>query len=193
MVVTALSTLSAGLGASTSELQWVMDAYTQVLAGLILLVGVLGDRLGRRRLLLAGLLMFGVSSVAASLMNSAGGLIALRAVMGVGATAIVPLAFSILPTLFSDQERPRAVAVLSAPVFPGLPLGPLVAGWLLAHFAWGSIFLINAPVAAVALIGVWSFIPERRDAHPPGLDWPGALLSVAGVTALVYGIATDGK
>src|SRR5512146_1197599 len=108
--------------------------------------------------------------------------------MGVGAAAIVPLSFSILPTLFTDQERPRAVAMLSATVFLGLPLGPLVAGWLLAHFAWGSIFLINAPVVAVALMGAWSLIPESRDADPPRLDWLGALLSVAGVTALVYGI-----
>jgi EmrB/QacA subfamily drug resistance transporter len=188
VVVTALPTLSARLGASTSELQWVMDAYTLVLAGLILPAGVLGDRFGRRRLLLLGLLVFGVSSVAASQMSSAGSLIALRAVMGVGAAAIVPLSFSILPTLFTDQERPRAVAMLSATVFLGLPLGPLVAGWLLARFAWGSIFLINAPVVAVALIGAWSLIPESRDAHPSRLNWLGALLSVAGVTALVYGI-----
>lgn len=188
VLITALPTLSAKLGATTSQLQWVMDAYTLALAGLLLPAGVLGDRFGRRRLLMLGLLLFGVSSVVASQMTSADGLIALRAVMGAGAAAILPLSLSILPSLFSDRERPRAVAVLTAMAFLGLPLGPLVAGWLLTRYALGSIFLINAPVVAIALLGVWLLVPESKDARAPRLDWLGALLSVAGVTALVYGI-----
>ena len=188
VVVTALPTLSEKLGASTGQLQWVMSAYTLVLSGLILIAGVLGDRLGRRRVLLAGLLVFGVSSVIASQMSSAGGLIAMRAAMGIGAAAIVPLSLAIIPTLFSEEERPRAIAALAAIMFIGLPLGPLVSGWLLTRFAWGSIFLINAPVIAIALLGVGLLVPESRDPRPARLDWLGALLSVSGVTALVYGI-----
>jgi len=188
VVVTALPTLSVTLGASTSQLQWVMNAYTLVLAGLILPAGVLGDRLGRRSVLLAGLALFGVGSLAASLVGSAEGLIASRALMGAGAAAIVPLSISILPSLFLERERPRAVAALAASVFLGLPLGPLVAGFLLERYAWGSIFLINLPVVAIALLGVWRLVPETRDERAPRLDWLGASLSVSGVTALVYGI-----
>ena len=188
VVVTALPTLSAKLGASTDQLQWVMNAYTLVLSGLILIAGVLGDRLGRRRVLMVGLLVFGVSSVIASQISSAGGLIAMRALMGVGGAAIVPLSLAMLPSLFSEQERPRAVAALAAIMFIGLPLGPLVAGWLLTRFAWGSIFLINAPVVAIALVGVGVLVPESREPHPARLDWLGALLAIGGVTALVYGI-----
>lgn len=188
VVVTALPTLSEDLGASTSQLQWVMNAYTLALAGLILPAGVLGDRLGRKRLLLAGLGLFGISSVVVSQMSSAGGLIALRVVMGVGAAVIVPLSLSILPSLFSPADRPRAVAMLAAATFLGLPLGPLVAGFLLTRYAWGSIFLINLPVVALALGAIWRLVPETRDPRPSRLDWPGALLSVTGVTTLVYGI-----
>lgn len=188
VVVTALPTLSAKLGASTGALQWVMNAYTLVLAGLILPAGVLGDRLGRRRVLLGGLAVFGVSSLVASQTSSAGGLIALRAVMGVGAAAIVPLAFSILPSLFSEDERPRAISVLAATVFLGLPLGPLIAGFLLERYSWGSIFLINVPVVALALAGVWRLVPDSKDERAPRLDLLGALLAVTAVTALVYGI-----
>ena len=188
IVVTALPTLSQKLGASTMELQWVMNAYTLVLAGLILPYGVLGDRLGRRRLLLFGLLVFGLASFFASRTSSPAGLIALRAMMGVGAAAILPLAFSILPSMFSDEQRPRAISVLAATVFLGLPLGPLAAGFLLERFAWGSIFLINLPVVVLALLGVRLCVPESKDARAPRLEWRGVLLSVAGVTALVYGV-----
>lgn len=188
VVVTALPTLSVKLGASTEQLQWVMDAYLLVMSGLLLPAGVLGDRYGRRRLLVLGLLLFGVGSVAASQMSTAEGLIALRAVMGVGAAPIVVLMYSILPSMFSGEERLRAVAVTSASTFIGLTLGPLVGGWLLTRFAWGSIFLINAPLIAVALLLIWFLVPESKDPRARRLDWPGATLSITGVTALVYGI-----
>jgi len=188
VVFTALPTLAVKLGASTGQLQWVMDSYLVVLSGLLLPAGVLGDRFGRKRLLVLGLLLFGVSSAFAALTVSADGLIALRALMGVGAAPILVLMYSILPSMFSDKERMRAVAVTSASTFVGLSLGPLVGGWLLAHYSWGSIFLINPPLIAIALLGVWFLVPESKDGGAPRLDRLGAVLSVAGVTALVYGI-----
>jgi EmrB/QacA subfamily drug resistance transporter len=188
ILFTALPTLAAELHASTSELQWISAAYTLTLGGLLLAAGVLGDRYGRRRLLLIGLALFGVASVAASQMTSATGLIAMRAIMGAGGAIILPLSLSIIPSLFSEEERPRAVGLASVGAFLGLPLGPLVAGWLLTRFAWGSIFLINAPVVVVALLGVAFLVPESRDPSAGRLDLVGAVLSAAAVVGLVYGI-----
>ena len=188
ILVTALPTLSARLGATTSQLQWISAAYILAMAVLLMPAGVFGDRFGRRRLLLFGLLLFGVSSVVASQVTSADGLILMRALMGAAAAVITPLALSVLPSMFSDQERPRAIAVSMIAGYLGLPLGPLVAGWLLTHFAWGSIFLINAPVVILALLGVWFMVPESKDPEAPHLDWIGAALALAGVTAVTYGI-----
>jgi MFS transporter, DHA2 family, multidrug resistance protein len=188
IVVTALPTLSARLGATTDQLQWIAAAYTLALAGFMIPAGVLADRLGRRRMLLVALCLFGVSSVAASQMATAEGLILMRAVMGTAGAFIFPISLAILPTVFSEQERPRAIAIGGAGMFLGLPLGPLVAGWLLTHYDWGSIFLINGPVVLLALLGAWIFIPESRDPNAPRLDVVGAALVVAGVTSLVYGI-----
>jgi MFS transporter, DHA2 family, multidrug resistance protein len=188
VLITALPTLSSKLGATTSDLQWIVAGYTLTLGGLLLPGGVLGDRYGRKRLLLVGLAIFGVSSVIASQMTTATGLIAMRALMGVGAALVLPLSLSILPSMFTAEERPRAIAATAAGAFLGLPLGPLVAGWLLTHYAWGSVFLINAPVVVVALLGVWFLVPEGKDPHPRSFDWVGGLLAVVGVTALVYGV-----
>ncbi len=188
IVVTALPTLSAKLGATTDQLQWISAAYTLALAGFMIPAGVLADRLGRRRMLLAALVLFGASSIAASQMTTANGLILMRAVMGIAGAFIFPISLAILPTIFSEAERPRAIAIGGAGMFLGLPLGPLVAGWLLTHYDWGSIFLINGPVVLLALLGVRLFIPESRDANAPRLDVIGAALVVAGVTGLVYGI-----
>src|SRR6267378_130092 len=188
VLFTALPTLSSKLGASTSDLQWISAAYTLTLGGLLLPGGVLGDRYGRKRLLLIGLALFGIASLIASQATTASALIAMRALMGVGGALIVPLSLSILPSMFTAEERPRAVSVTAAGAFLGLPLGPLVAGWLLSHYAWGSVFLINAPVVALALIGVWFLVPEGKDPQPRAFDWVGGLLAVVGVTALVYGV-----
>jgi MFS transporter, DHA2 family, multidrug resistance protein len=188
VLITALPTLSSKLGASTSDLQWIAAAYTLTLGGLLLPGGVLGDRYGRKRLLLVGLAIFGVSSVIASQTTTASALIAMRALMGVGAALILPLSLSILPSMFTAEERPRAISATAAGAFLGLPLGPLVAGWLLTHYAWGSVFLINAPVVVIALLGVWFLVPEGKDPHPRPFDWVGGLLAVVGVTALVYGV-----
>lgn len=191
IIITALPTLALRLGASTSQLQWFSDAYTLTLGGLLLPAGVLGDRFGRRRLLLLGLAIFGVSSVVAALMTSVTGLIVMRAFMGVGAAIILPLSLSILPTLFAGEERLRAVTLAAVGAFLGLPLGPLAAGWLLMHFAWGSIFLINAPVVALALLGVRLLVPESKDPGIPPVDWTGAALAIIGVTGIVYGIIQE--
>jgi DHA2 family multidrug resistance protein-like MFS transporter len=188
VLITALPTLSSKLGASTSDLQWIAAAYTLALGGLLLPGGVLGDRFGRKRLLLVGLALFGVASLAASQTTTAGSLIAARALMGVGAALVLPLSLSILPSMFSEAERPRAISAGAAGAFLGLPLGPLVAGWLLTHYAWGSVFLINAPVVVIALLGAWFLVPESKDPHPRRFDWIGGILAVVGVTALVYGV-----
>jgi MFS transporter, DHA2 family, multidrug resistance protein len=188
VLITALPTLSSKLGATTSDLQWIAAAYTLTLGGLLLPAGVLGDRYGRKRMLLVGLVLFGISSVIASQATTAVQLIAMRAVMGIGAAFIVPLSLSILPSMFTPEERPRAISATAAGAFLGLPLGPLLAGFLLTHYAWGSVFLINAPVVVIALVGVWFLVPEGKDPNPPSFDWVGGLLAVAGVTALVYGV-----
>ena len=187
-MVTALPTLSAKLGATTDQLQWISAGYTLALAGFMIPAGVLADRLGRRRMLLVALFVFGASSVAASQMTTANGLILMRAVMGIAGAFIFPISMAVLPTIFSERERPRAIAIGGAGMFLGLPLGPLVAGWLLTNYDWGSIFLINGPVVLLALVGVWVYIPESRDSNAPRLDVVGAALVVVGVTSLVYGI-----
>src|SRR3989454_4729513 len=186
ILITALPTISSKLGASTSDLQWISAAYTLTLGGLLLPAGVLGDRYGRKRLLLVGLAIFGVSSLVASQATTAAALIVMRALMGVGAAFIVPLSLSILPSMFTSEERPRAVSLTAAGAFLGLPLGPLVAGWLLSNYAWGSVFLINAPIIVIALIGVWFLVPEGKDPQPRRFDWVGGVMAVVCVTALGY-------
>ncbi|MFC4911101.1 MFS transporter [Actinomadura gamaensis] len=184
----ALPTLSERLHAGTSRLQWIVDAYVLVFAALLLPAGLLGDRFGRKRLLLAGLALFGAASLAGSLVTGADGLIAARMVMGVGAGLVTPLSMSMLPAIFPPEERTRAVAVWSGAMALGLPLGPLLGGVLLEHFWWGSIFLINVPVVVVGGIAVALLLPESRDASAPRLDLPGAALSAAGLALLVYGV-----
>jgi MFS transporter, DHA2 family, multidrug resistance protein len=188
IVVTALPTLSARLDATTDQLQWISTAYLLALAGFMIPAGVLGDRLGRRRMLMVALVIFGLSSVAASQMTTVSGLIVMRAVMGISGAVVFPVFMAILPTIFAESERPRAIAIGGAGMFLGLPLGPLVAGWLLTHYAWGSIFLVNGPVVLLSVLGVWLFVPESRDSNARRLDVVGAALAVPGVTSLVYGI-----
>ncbi|GAA0407571.1 MFS transporter [Acrocarpospora corrugata] len=184
----ALPTLAVDLGASTGELQWIVDAYLVTFAALLLPAGVFGDRLGRKRLLVVGLAAFGVASAVAMLADSTGWLIAARALMGVGAALIMPLSTSILPSIFPAGERAKAIAIWTAGMALGLPLGPIVGGYLLDHFWWGSIFLINLPAVAIALVAVVLLVPESRDPASPRLDLPGTLLSVTGLAALVYGV-----
>ncbi|MFI0351541.1 DHA2 family efflux MFS transporter permease subunit [Actinomadura sp. 9N407] len=184
----ALPTLSAELNASTSALQWIVDSYVLVFAALLLPAGLLGDRFGRKRLLLLGLAIFAAASLAGALATGAGGVIAARLLMGVGAAIVLPLSMSMLPAIFPPEERTRAVAVWTASMALGLPLGPLLGGWLLEHFWWGSIFLVNVPPAVIGAIAIALLLPESRDPAAPRVDWAGSLLSMAGLVALVYGV-----
>ncbi|WP_433467250.1 MFS transporter [Spirillospora sp. CA-128828] len=184
----ALTTLSEELHASTSSLQWIVDSYLLVFGALLLPAGLLGDRFGRKWLLLAGLAVFGIASLAGAFADGSGGVIAARMFMGLGAAIVTPLSMSMLPAIFPPEERTRAVAVWSSSMALGLPLGPLLGGWLLENFRWGSIFLVNVPVVVVGGVAVALLLPETKDPSAPRVDGFGALLSMAGIVALVYGV-----
>jgi MFS transporter, DHA2 family, multidrug resistance protein len=190
----ALPTLSADLHASTSDLQWFVDAYSLVLAAALLPAGLLGDRFGRKKLLTIALVLFGVASLACAYSTSAGELIAARAVLGLAAAVILPLALAVIPVLFSAADRPKAIAVVGGATFLGYPIGPILGGWLLDHFWWGSVFLINVPVVVIAVAAVFWLMPESRgDARHHRIDLAGVLISSAGLTALVYGVIKAGQ
>jgi EmrB/QacA subfamily drug resistance transporter len=184
----ALPTLAADLDAGTSQLQWIVDAYVLVFAGLLLPMGALGDRFGRRRLLMAGLVLFAAASALAVFATGAGQVIVARTLMGVGAAIMTPLTAAMIPVMFDADERPKAIALLTMGMGIGLPLGPVIGGYLLEHFWWGSIFLINLPAAAIALVAVATLVPESRSARPKAVDLAGGLLSTAGLTLFVYGV-----
>jgi MFS transporter, DHA2 family, multidrug resistance protein len=189
----ALPTLGTDLHASTSDLQWFVDAYSLVLAAALLPAGLLGDRLGRKRVLAPALVLFGVASLACAYSHSSGELVAARAVLGLGAAVILPLSLAVIPVLFTPEERQKAVAVVMAAVFIGYPVGPILGGWLLDNFWWGSVFLINVPVIALALIAVALLMPESRSEQRPRLDVTGVAISSIGLIALVYGFIKAGE
>jgi EmrB/QacA subfamily drug resistance transporter len=184
----ALPTLAEDLGAGTSQLQWIVDAYILVFAGLLLPLGALGDRVGRRRVLLAGLAVFLVSSLVAAWTTNADGLIVARAFMGLGSAIMTPMAMATLPVIFPPAERGRAISVMAAAMGVGVPLGPILGGWLLDHFWWGSVFLVNVPVALIGMAAALAFIPESRNPHARPADLLGGVLSTAGLVAVVYGV-----
>jgi EmrB/QacA subfamily drug resistance transporter len=183
----ALPTIAHSLNADTAALQWIVDSYALAFAGAMLPAGILGDRLGRKKVLLAGLAFFGVASVWSALAGTSGELVAARTLLGVGAAVVMPLALAFVADTFDDVERPRAIAVLTAAIACGLPLGPIVGGALLQHFYWGSVFWINVPVVAVALVMGWLLLRESRNPAAPRLDVVGAVLAVGGIVALVWG------
>ncbi len=184
----ALPTLQHEFGASASTLQWMVDSYLLVFAGLLLVFGVLGDRFGRKRALQAGVSIFGLASLAALLANSAGEVIAVRAGMGVGAALIMPATLSIIANVFTGEERGKAIAIWAALAAVGIGLGPLAGGLLLEYFDWSSIFMVNVPFALAALLLGIRYVPESRDPHPGSFDLLGAALSTAGFSLLVYAI-----
>ncbi|MCW2562562.1 MAG: drug resistance transporter, EmrB/QacA subfamily [Mycobacterium sp.] len=187
IVNVALPTLSRELNADTAQLQWIVDAYTLVMAGLMLSMGSLSDRFGRRAWLSAGLAVFALTSAVASQVDSAGALIWARAAMGIGAAVIFPATLSLITNIFTDPvKRAKAIGLWAAMVGVGVAAGPISGGWLLEHFSWGSVFMVNVPVAAVAIIGGVLFIPTSRDPAAPPVDLPGLVLSSVGITALVY-------
>jgi EmrB/QacA subfamily drug resistance transporter len=184
----ALPTLVRELGASGSQLQWMVDAYILVFAGLLLTMGALGDRFGRRRALTVGLLLFGLGSLAAAFSGSANMLIATRAAMGIGGALIMPSTLSIITNVFSGQERGRAIAAWAAVSGLGIIGGPVLGGWLLEHFWWGSVFLVNIPIVLLAVVLGRFLVPESKDPNATPLDPVGAGLSIAGLSSLVYAI-----
>jgi EmrB/QacA subfamily drug resistance transporter len=189
IVNVALPTLQRDLDASTTQLQWIVDAYILVFAGLLLTMGSLGDRFGRRGALAIGLSVMGTASILSSFANTADQLIATRALMGVGGALIMPATLSIITNVFTDRrERAQAIAIWSATAGAAVAIGPVTGGWLLEHFWWGSVFLVNVPVVVVALVLGQLFVPTSRDPAAPPVDVPGALLSIAGLVALVWAI-----
>jgi len=189
----ALPSIANDLGSSASQLQWIVDAYVLSIAGLLLTMGYLGDRLGRKPTLMVGLVFFALFSLGAALSGSTGMLIAMRAMMGIGAAIILPATLSILTATFREpRERAQAIALWAAVFALGMGIGPLVGGWLLDSFHWSSVFYINIPVALIGLIGGYYYIENSKTDKPRELDLPGALLSIAGFFALVYAIIQAG-
>src|SRR4051812_11155949 len=189
IVNVALPTLVRDLEAGVADLQWVVDAYTLVFAGLLLLAGALGDRFGRRRTLLAGLAVFGGASACAAYAGGVDGLIVARAVMGAGAAFIMPATLSLLISVFTDtRERTMAIGIWAATAGLGVALGPVVDGVLLDHFWWGSIFIVNVPLTAIAVLAGRRLLPESRDPAARGIDWTGAALSGVGLVAFVWAV-----
>jgi EmrB/QacA subfamily drug resistance transporter len=190
----ALPELSTSLHASTGQLQWFSTAYTLVVGVAMLPASNLGDRFGRKRLLIASLGLFAAASAWCAWSSSAGELIAARAALGLAGAALMPLGFAMLPTLFPGSgERARAVTIWTSASALGLPLGPIVGGWLLGHFWWGSVFVLNVPLALAGAVALAVFLPEARSAHPVRLDVPGAVLSSAGLAGLIYGFINAGQ
>jgi EmrB/QacA subfamily drug resistance transporter len=184
----ALPTLVRSLHASETQLQWIVDSYILLFAALLLTTGSLADRFGRRSMLAVGLAIFGVGSCLSAFSQSSNMLIFARASMGIGAAAIMPSTLSILTNAFPDAERARAIGIWAGVSAIGLALGPILGGWLLDQFFWGSVFLINVPVVIVALVAGQLILPNSKDPEAPRLDPLGAGLSIIGLVSLVFGI-----
>ncbi len=185
----ALPTLGRQLHATTSSLQWIVDIYTLVFAGLLLTAGSLGDRFGRYKTLTIGLIIFGSGSLASALARSTTTLIATRAFMGIGGAFIMPATLSIITNVFTEPgERARAIGVWAGCAALGVGIGPVAGGFLLTHFYWGSVFFVNVPIVITALIAGFFLVPDSRDPSAPKLDPFGALLSIAGLASLLWAV-----
>ena len=182
-----------GLGASQSQLEWGINSYTLVFAGLLFTFGVIGDRIGRKRMLTFGMAMFGTFSLLTAYSHSPTQLIWARAAMGLGAAAVMPQTLSIISNVFDPRERARAIGIWAIAVGIGVALGPIVGGLLLAHFWWGSVFLINVPITALGVVAILLLVPESRNPNPGRIDYVGVLASIAGLVLLVYGIIQGGE
>src|SRR5438874_4049304 len=189
IVNVTLPSLVRELGATTTNFQWVVDAYSLVFAALILAAGSLSDRLGRKGILLIGLGIFALGSLAGSLVNTPHELIAARAVMGLGAAAIFPATLSLLTNVFTERaERAKAIGLWGATTGIGVATGPIVGGWLLENFWWGSVFVFMVPLAAAVALGVALYVPSSKDPSVPPIDWYGLVLSSAAMGTLVFGL-----
>jgi EmrB/QacA subfamily drug resistance transporter len=184
----ALPSLQEEFDASTSTLQWMVDSYLLIFAGLLLAMGTFGDRLGRKLALQAGLVLFGGASLCALFVTSAEQLIAVRCAMGAGGAMIMPATLSVISNVFPPAERGKAVAIWSAMASIGVGLGPLFGGLLLEWFDWPSVFMLNVPIVALAMALGVRFVPNSRDPEPGAFDLPGVILSILALTSLVYGV-----
>ncbi|MFJ9905242.1 MFS transporter [Streptomyces sp. NPDC101152] len=193
----AIKTISTpaptGLGATQSQLEWAINAYTLVFAGLLFTSGLIGDRVGRKKVLLGGLVVFGAGSALAAESGSPAQLIAFRALMALGAAFVMPATLAVLMNVFEREEQPKAIGIWAGGVGLAIAIGPITGGLLLDHFWWGSVFLINVPIVLIALsLMVW-LVPDSRDPRPGRLDPIGVVLSVVGLVLLVYGIIKGGQ
>jgi EmrB/QacA subfamily drug resistance transporter len=193
----AIKTISTpaptGLGATQSELEWAINAYTLVFAGLLFTAGLLGDRLGRKKVLLGGLVVFGAGSALAAFSGSPVQLITFRALMGLGAAFVMPATLAVLMNVFERDEQPKAIGIWAGGVGLAIAIGPITGGVLLDHFWWGSVFLINVPIVVLALGLMLWLVPDSRDPNPGRIDPVGVVLSVIGLVLLVYGIIKGGQ
>ncbi|MER6026305.1 MFS transporter [Streptomyces sp. NPDC001851] len=184
----AIPSLTRELHAATSDIQWMISAYSLVQSGLLLTAGSAADRYGRKKMLMAGLALFGVGSLTAGLAGSTGQLIAARAGMGIGGALLMTTTLAVAMQIFAPEEQPKAIGIWSAVNALGFAAGPLIGGFLLDHFWWGAIFLINVPVAALGLVAVAALVPESKNPRGDRPDLLGALLSTIGMASLVYAI-----
>ncbi|MFJ8105560.1 MFS transporter [Streptomyces sp. NPDC096132] len=193
----AIKTISTpaptGLGATQSELEWAINSYTLVFAGLLFTAGLLGDRIGRKRVLLGGLAVFGIGSALAAESGSPAQLIAFRALMAVGAAFVMPATLAVLMNVFEREEQPKAIGIWAGGVGLAIAIGPITGGLLLDHFWWGSVFLINVPIVILAFALMLWLVPDSRDPNPGRIDPVGVVLSVVGLVLLVYGIIKGGE
>ena len=189
----ALPTLSGTLHASESDLQWFSSGYLLVLAAAMLPAGLAGDRYGRKKVMLGSLALFAAGSAACAHSTSAGIFIAARMLLGLAGAGVIVMALSALAVLFREEERPKAVGIWAAANFLALPIGPILGGWLLSHYWWGWVFLMNLPVAAVGLVAAITLVPESRSPQRPRLDAVGVVASIAGLTGLIYGLIEAGQ
>ena len=184
----AIPSLQRDLGASASSLLWMVNSYMLVFGGLLLTMGGFGDRFGRARMLRYGLAVFALSSLGAALAQSSAQLIAARAIMGVGGAMMMPATLAVIVNVFKEKEMPKAIAIWAMMAGIGVALGPILGGALLKYFYWGSVFLVNVPIAGLAIVASLFLVPDSRDPESRPLDIPGALLSMGAVSALILAI-----
>jgi DHA2 family multidrug resistance protein-like MFS transporter len=189
----ALPTLSKALHASESDLQWFSSGYFLVLAAAMLPAGLVGDRYGRKKILLISLAFFGAGSAACAYSTSVGEFMVARVALGLAGAGVIVMSISALTILFRKEERPKAVGIWAAATFVALPIGPILGGWLLSHYWWGWVFLINVPVAAIGLAAALALVPASRASVRPGLDLVGVASSAGGLVALTYGLIKAGQ
>ncbi|MFJ9517494.1 MFS transporter [Kitasatospora sp. NPDC101801] len=190
---TIASPAPTGLGASQSDLEWSINSYTLVFAGLLFTAGLLGDRLGRKWSLLGGMVVFGLGSLLSALAASPGELIGYRAVMGLGGAFVMPATLAIIMNVFERSEQPKAIGIWAGAVGLAIAIGPITGGVLIEHFWWGSVFLVNVPIVLIALVAMALLVPNSKDPNPGRLDPVGVLLSIVGLVALIYGIIKGGE